>query len=143
VRESSPPPPPPPKHLSRCVIEKVSDADVVEVTRQTCAYMQLGHDQQLDAFIQSLAPVLEGYNVLTRSLLLKRVESTLGRHICRFFSECAQGCRYSRGGYAWSEERLAWKPLDIGPSRDPNNPAPHQCIVHDGTTVGDRPGPLL
>ena len=117
VRDSSPPPPPTPNHLRRDHnIERVTTEDTVELTRQTYAYMQLGHDatsQHLDDFIQSIAHVLERYNVLTRSLLLKRVESTLGRHICRFFSECAHGCRYAKGGFAWSEERLAWKPLDI------------------------------
>ena len=34
----------------------------------------------------------------------------MGRHVCAFFRECkTHGCKYSAGGFSWSDERLLWK----------------------------------
>ena len=47
----------------------------------------------------------------------QRVETTIGCHVCAFFHECSQKCRYQAGGYSWNQEKLIWKaPLSSTPS---------------------------
>ena len=119
-----------------CEVEQVSDRHMRRLQTLTHRYMveastfdEAAAARDLDEFATSLQELLEPYNVLTQSLLLKRVERTIGRHVCAFFKECAHGCRYAAGGYGWADERLLWKPLDLSAvarrsrSRSPPSPA--------------------
>jgi len=97
-------------------VDDISPIDMERVQQLTADFMKAenggrtGAEQQL---AQELHCVLKPYNKFSSSLLLKRVETTMGCHVCAFFHECSRTCRYEHGGYSWHQEKLAWKPLDL------------------------------
>lgn len=97
-------------------VDDISPIDMKRVQQLTADFMQAencGRPGAQQELAQGLHYVLKPYNTFSSSLLLKRVEATIGCHVCAFFHECSRKCRYQHGGYSWNHEKLAWKPLEL------------------------------
>ena len=93
-------------------VDDISPIDMERVQQLTADFMKAdnnGHTGAEQHLAQELHTVLKPYNKFSSSLLLKRVETTMGCHVCAFFHECSRTCRYEHGGYSWHQEKLAWK----------------------------------
>ena len=97
-------------------VDDISPIDMERVQQLTADFMKADNRGRTEAeqfLAQELHTLLKPYNKFSISLLLKRVETTIGCHVCAFFHECNHACRYQHGGYSWHQEKLAWKPLDL------------------------------
>eukprot|EP00300_Choanocystis_sp_HF-7_P024143 c25549_g1_i1.p1 GENE.c25549_g1_i1~~c25549_g1_i1.p1 ORF type:complete len:594 (-),score=120.73 c25549_g1_i1:61-1680(-) len=56
------------------------------------------------------------------SLLLKKVEKTVGHHFCEFWNECKKSCQWKSGnGFTWEDEMVAWRPLSTPKTSSQNS----------------------
>ena len=87
-------------------VDDISPIDMERVQQLTADFMKADNRGRTEAeqyLAQELHALLKPYNKFSISLLLKRVETTIGCHVCAFFHECNHACRYQHGG----------RPLDV------------------------------
>lgn len=67
-----------------------------------------------ERFVEDVQRILRGYDFMTLSFTLWRVESTVKEHFCRFWIECEEGeCVYEKSPSTWRKEISYWSPLKL------------------------------
>jgi 5-methylcytosine-specific restriction endonuclease McrA len=82
-----------------------------------CALYKLQKFSSDGAFAQAVIDVASHWDLMTRTILYGRVESTVGKHFCQFWDACEQGhCEYQKDTSAYLREMYSYAPLNISDS---------------------------
>lgn len=67
-----------------------------------------------ERFVEDVKRILRGYDAITLSFTLSRIESTVHDHFCEFWDECHSGeCVKEKSPAFWRREMASWSPLEL------------------------------